>query len=202
MDKKSYPEEIFEWRQQKYAEFTRTKLPHQEALETASRVNRRPERGTCELRFPEDFLSVGEGAGGERVPANLFDMSFEYNEVSGALTARGSGGSIVIDSSHCMVEVARSFLNYAKEESCGECTYCRIGTTRMSEILERICNGGGAADDVDTLGELAEKISHTCLCEVGKLASAPVLATLEHYEKAYLEHIEAGGCGTDRCKQG
>ena len=201
-DKKSYPEEIFEWRQKKYEGFTRTKLPHQEALETAERVNRRPERGTSKLRFPEDFLAVGELAGGERIPANLFDVSFTYNEVSGALTAQGSGGSIVIDGSNCMVEVARSFLNYAKEESCGECTYCRIGTTRMSEILERICGGGGAAEDTDTLGELAEKISTTCLCEVGKLASAPVLATLEHFEKAYQEHIEGGGCGTGTCKHG
>ena len=93
-------------------------------------------------------------------------------------------------------------MDYAVEESCGECTYCRIGTTRMSEILDRICSGSGAAEDVDTLLELAEKISTTCLCEVGKLASAPVLATLEHFEKEYAAHIESGGCKAGTCKQG
>jgi hypothetical protein len=199
-EKKSYPEEIFEWRQKKYEGYTRSKLPHQEALETAERVNRRAVISTSDLRFPEDFLSAGEDAGGERVPANLFDMSFEYSEISGTLRATGSGGSIVIEPSNCMVEVARIFLNFAKKESCGECTYCRIGTTRMSEVMERICRGEGAAEDVDELEELAQKISSTCLCEIGKLASAPVLATLRHFGQEYQEHICEGRCRAGKCE--
>jgi hypothetical protein len=198
-EKKSYPEEIFEWRQKKYEGYARTKLPHQEALETAERVNRRAVTSTSGLRFPDDFLSVGEAAGGERVPANLFDVAFEYSEINGTLLARGSGGSIVIDQSNCMVDVARVFLDFAKGESCGECTYCRIGTTRMSEILERICNGAGASEDVDELEELAQKISATCLCEIGKIASAPVLATLAHFGREYEEHIDAGTCRAGKC---
>ena len=198
-EKKSYPEEIFEWRQKKYEGYARTKLPHQEALETAERVNRRAVTSTSGLRFPGDFLSVGEAAGGERVPANLFDMAFEYSEINGTLLARGSGGSIVIDQSNCMVDVARVFLDFAKGESCGECTYCRIGTTRMSEILERICTGAGASEDVDELEELAQKISATSLCEIGKIASAPVLATLAHFGREYEEHIDAGTCRAGKC---
>ena len=199
-EKKSYPEEMFEWRQKKYEGYTRTKLPHQEATETAERVNRRAVTATAELRFPEDFLSVGEDAGGERVPANLFDLSFEYNEISGTLKATGSGGSMVIDRSNCMVEVARIFLNFAVEESCGECTYCRIGTTRMSETIERICGGGGTEEDVDELEELARKISSTCLCEIGKIASAPVLATLRYFGREYEEHICEGVCRAGKCE--
>jgi hypothetical protein len=200
MEKKSYPEEIFAWRQKKYEGYTRSKLPHQEALETAERVNRRAVTSTSELRFPEDFLSVGEDAGGERVPANLFDMAFEYSEISGTLKATGSGGCIVIDRSNCMVDVARIFLDFAKGESCGECTYCRIGTTRMSEIMGRICAGTGVLEDMDTLEELAQKISATCLCEIGKLASAPVLATLRHFGEEYEEHIGVGRCRVGTCK--
>ncbi|MCP4199815.1 MAG: hypothetical protein GY762_21940 [Proteobacteria bacterium] len=201
-EKKSYPEEIYEWRQKKYEGYTRSKLPHQEALETAERVNRRAVTSTSELRFPEDLLSIGETAGGERVPANLFDVAFEYSEISGTLRATGSGGSIVIDRSNCMVDVARVFLDFAKGESCGECTYCRIGTTRMSEIMERICGGQGLSEDADELEELAQKISTTCLCEIGKIASAPVLATLAHFGREYAEHIgdvtcRAGKCGMD-----
>jgi hypothetical protein len=200
MEKKSYPEEIFEWRQKKYEGYTRSKLPHQEACETAERVNRRAVTSTADLRFPEDFLSVGEDVSGERVPANLFDMAFEYSEISGTLRATGSGGSIVIDRSNCMVEVARIFLNFAKGESCGECTYCRIGTTRMSEVMERICGGEGLLEDVDELEELAQKISATSLCEIGKIASAPVLATLRHFGQEYAEHISEGTCRAGKCE--
>lgn len=198
-EKKSYPEELYEWRRQRYAGFERSKLPNAEAAETARRVNARVEETTSGLRYPEDFLSVGEAVGGERVPSNLFDMKFEYNAVTDSLQAMGSGGVVSIDHRHCMVEVGRTFLDYAKQASCGECTFCRVGTTRMLEILDRIRAGSGQEGDVDTLWELARQVSETSLCEVGKLSSAPVLATLQHYGKDYEAHVRDGVCRAGTC---
>jgi NADH-quinone oxidoreductase subunit F len=97
------------------------------------------------------------------------------------------------------LEATLYFLKYAQRESCGECTFCRIGTVRMMEALERIRSGLGKAEDVDTLGDLATKVNETCLCEIGKIASGPVLATLRYFKEEYDEHIVDHSCRAGKC---
>jgi hypothetical protein len=200
-EKLSYPEEIFEWRKKKYEGRVRTKLPAAQQAEVADRVNRLVHQVTAALKFPDDFLVPGEEpTEGGKVPANLFDLDFQYDEVTGTVKVIGSGGSVVLDSSYCMVDVARYFLEFAGRESCGECTFCRIGTKRMSEIINRIAAGAGRPDDIPVLAELAEKVAETSLCEVGKLAAVPVKSTLKHFPKVYEEHIEGGQCRAGKCR--
>jgi ferredoxin len=106
---------------------------------------------------------------------------------------------VVLDENDCMVDIARYFLEFTQQQSCGRCTFCRVGTKRMLEILERLCLGQGKPDDIDKLKQLAVMIQTTSLCGLGKTAPNPVLSTLEHFLDEYRAHIE-GRCPAGKCR--
>ena len=112
----------------------------------------------------------------------------------------GSGGLVVMDENTCMVEVARFFMNFTQNESCGKCVPCREGTKRMLEILEDIVAGKGTEESLSMLEELGEAITNTALCGLGKSAALPVLSTLRNFREEYLEHVVEKRCKTGNCQ--
>jgi ferredoxin len=112
----------------------------------------------------------------------------------------GSGGMIVMDDDTCMVDLARYFLNFTVEESCGKCTPCRVGTRHMVEILEKICNGFGEKGDLERLEFLAKTVKSTSLCGLGQTAPNPVLTTIKYFRDEYKAHIEEKRCPALICK--
>lgn len=112
----------------------------------------------------------------------------------------GSGGLIIMAEDSCMVDIARYFLDFTKDESCGKCTPCRIGTTRMLEILERITNGEGQEGDIERLEELATAIQESALCGLGQSAPNPVLSTLRYFRDEYEAHIREKRCPAGHCQ--
>jgi NADH-quinone oxidoreductase subunit F len=140
------------------------------------------------------------GPSGGCIPASLLDTRIDYDEISQTGAIMGSGGMIVLDETTCMVDVARYFLNFTQLESCGKCTFCRIGTRRMLEVLTRICEGGGVPEDIPVLEELAVQIKDTSLCGLGQTAPNPVLTTLRYFREEYEEHINEGKCRAGKCK--
>ncbi len=154
-------------------------------------------------------VQVGGPSGG-CIPARLADTPIDYEALLDAGAIMGSGGLVVLDDRTCMVDIARFFLRFTQDESCGQCTFCRIGTKRMLEILERLCNGEGGRDDIERLEDLAQKVRDSSLCGLGKTAPNPVLTTLRYFRGEYEAHINgrcpAGVCQalisfhiTDRC---
>ncbi len=139
------------------------------------------------------------GPSGGCIPEELLDTRIDYDEVSRTGAIMGSGGMIVLDETTCMVDVARYFLDFTQLESCGKCTFCRIGTRRMLEILTRICAGDGVAEDIDLLEELAAQIKDTSLCGLGQTAPNPVLTTLKYFREEYEEHIHDKKCRAGKC---
>jgi ferredoxin len=111
----------------------------------------------------------------------------------------GSGGLVVLDEDDCMVEIARYFLAFTQDQSCGRCTFCRIGTRRMLEILNRLCDGKGCADDIACLEELCRSVQAGSLCGLGRTAPNPVLSTLRHFRDEYEAHL-AGRCPAGQCR--
>ena len=111
----------------------------------------------------------------------------------------GSGGMIVIGKNRCMVETARYFLDFTRRESCGKCTFCRVGTTRMFETLERITQGEGTLEDIDFLETLGNQVRKGSLCGLGQTAPNPVLATLRYFKNEYLDHVEKHTCTALEC---
>ena len=112
----------------------------------------------------------------------------------------GSGGMIVLDEDDCMVEMARYFLQFTQHESCGKCTFCRLGTKQMLEILGDFTKGEGAIEDLDTLAELAEEIKAGSLCGLGRTAPNPVLTNLRYFRDEYETHIKEGRCPALMCQ--
>jgi hypothetical protein len=200
-EKKSYAEEVFEKRCERYRKQRRTKHPWQEALDTCQRVNALPGPTSVPLRYPDDFALDSEPSDG-RVPLNLFDVAFEVNPMSGAAVLQGRGGVIELDDRVCKIDLTRRLLQLCLPDSCGECTFCRIGTTRMDEILQRLSVGEGTMDDLEALKDLAGKIQETSLCELGKNAAAPVLSGLRHYRREYEAHIVDRACPAGTCPIG
>ena len=200
-EKKSYPEEIFEWKLNKYKGRVRNKLPHQVELETSGRVNNLVRRVTSELNFLDDLMAhKREELLSGRLPLDLFDTKMVYNDVAKTITITGTGGSFVLDDSACMVDLSRYFLNFIQPESCGACTFCRLGTKQMLEILESISSGIGKLEDIDRLEDLALKLKSTSICQLGKTAANPVLTTLKHFRKEYEEHIKNHKCRAGKCE--
>jgi NADH-quinone oxidoreductase subunit F len=140
------------------------------------------------------------GPSGGCVPADLFSTCIDYDEVAKTGAIMGSGGMIVLDDTTCMVDVARYFLDFTRLESCGKCTFCRIGTKRMLEILTRICNGDGKPEDLDLLEDLARQVKDTSLCGLGQTAPNPVLTTLRYFRSEYEEHINDKKCRAGKCR--
>ncbi len=141
------------------------------------------------------------GPSGGCIPEYLADTIVDYDSVTATGAIMGSGGMVVMDESTCMVDVAKFFLNFTQEESCGKCTFCRIGTKRMLEILERITEGKGKETDIATLEELAFQIKNNSLCGLGQTAPNPVLTTLKYFRDEYEAHIFHKKCPAKACKQ-
>ena len=140
------------------------------------------------------------GPSGGCLPASLLDIPIEYDTLVAAGSMMGSGGMIVMDEDNCMVDIARFFLDFTVDESCGKCTPCRIGTRRMLEILERIVEGKGEEGDIERLETLAETISSSALCALGQTAPNPVLSTLRYFRDEYEAHIKEKRCPAGQCK--
>jgi NADH-quinone oxidoreductase subunit F len=140
------------------------------------------------------------GPSGGCIPASLFHTKIDYDEVNKTGAIMGSGGMVVMDETTCMVDVARFFLSFTKTESCGKCTFCRIGTTRMLEILENITAGKAKIEDLDVLEDLAHKIKNTSLCGLGQTAPNPVLTTMKYFRDEYEKHILDHNCPAGVCK--
>ncbi len=139
------------------------------------------------------------GPSGGCVPASLLDTTVDYDSITKTGAIMGSGGMVVMDEDSCMVDIARFFLNFTQNESCGKCTFCRIGTRRMLEILTRITEGKGVMEDIDMLEQLAVKIIKGSLCGLGQTAPNPVLTTLRYFRDEYIAHIEEKRCPAHSC---
>jgi NADH-quinone oxidoreductase subunit F len=147
---------------------------------------------------PFKAVQMGGPSGG-CIPASLLDTIVDYDSINATGAIMGSGGMVVMDSGTCMVDVARFFLNFTQNESCGKCTFCRIGTKRMLEILTRITEGKGELEDIAKLEELATNIIKGSLCGLGQTAPNPVLTTLRYFKDEYLAHIQDKRCPAGVC---
>jgi NADH-quinone oxidoreductase subunit F len=141
------------------------------------------------------------GPSGGCIPVQRFDLSIDYDSLTEAGSIMGSGGMIVMDENTCMVDIAKYFMNFLKDESCGKCFTCRKGTQRMYEILDDISKGKGRPEQLDLLRELAEVVKDTTMCGLGQTASNPVLSTLRYFRDEYLAHIEKKCCPAGVCKE-
>ncbi len=139
------------------------------------------------------------GPSGGCIPESLHDTRIDYDEVTKTGAIMGSGGLVVMDDTSCMVDIARFFLQFTQNESCGKCTFCRVGTKRMLEILTRITEGKARMEELDLLMELADRIKRTSLCGLGQTAPNPVLTTLKYFRDEYEEHIRDHRCRAGRC---
>ena len=140
------------------------------------------------------------GPSGGCIPASLLGTQIDYAEITKTGAIMGSGGMVVMDETTCMVDMARFFLDFTCKESCGKCTYCRVGTTRMLEILNRITQGEGRDGDIELLEELCYKIKDGSLCGLGQTAPNPVLTTIKYFRNEYEDHIYNKKCTAKSCK--
>lgn len=140
------------------------------------------------------------GPSGGCIPEQHLDVALDYESLNELGAIMGSGGLIVMDESSCMVDVARFFLEFVQDESCGKCVPCREGTSRMLEILNRICEGKGEMSDLDSLKTMSHTIKNASLCGLGQTAANPVLSTIRHFRNEYEEHIKDKKCRSAVCK--
>ncbi len=140
------------------------------------------------------------GPSGGCIPAEHLDTPIDYESLKAIGSMMGSGGLIVMDDTKCMVNLAKFYLSFTVDESCGKCTPCRIGTKRMLELLEKITSGNGDKEDLEKLEELANSIPKTAVCGLGQSAPNPVLSTLKYFRQEYLEHVNEKVCKTGECK--
>lgn len=140
------------------------------------------------------------GPSGGCIPAEHFDIPIDYDNLISIGSMMGSGGLIVMDEDNCMVDIAKFFLEFTVDESCGKCTPCRIGTKRMYEILDRITKGKGTLEDIDKLEELCYHIKSNSLCGLGQTAPNPVLSTLRYFRDEYIAHVVEKRCPAGVCK--
>ena len=141
------------------------------------------------------------GPSGGCIPSSLFDTLVDYDELNKTGAIMGSGGMVVMDETSCMVDIARFFLDFTQKESCGKCTFCRIGSKRMLEILTKISVGEAVEEDLDLLEELADRIKRTSLCALGGTAPNPVLTTMKYFREEYMAHIRDHKCPAGRCRE-
>ena len=153
------------------------------------------------IKKDKEFKAVQMGGpSGGCIPAKLIETPVDYENINKTGAIVGSGGMIVMDETTCMVDMARYFLDFTRKESCGKCNYCRIGTKRMLEILERITNGEGKDGDIELLEELAIKIKDGSMCGLGQTAPNPVLTTIKYFRNEYEDHIYNKKCTAKSCK--
>jgi len=141
------------------------------------------------------------GPSGGCIPESLLDTPVDYKSISNTGAIMGSGGMVVMDERTCMVDLARYFLNFTQNESCGKCVQCRIGTKRMLEVLERICRGEGMTGDIERLENLGHEIINGSLCGLGQSAPNPVLTTIRYFRDEYEAHINDKKCPALQCKE-
>ncbi|MBE6590251.1 MAG: NADH-quinone oxidoreductase subunit NuoF [Ruminococcaceae bacterium] len=141
------------------------------------------------------------GPSGGCIPAHLIDTPIDYDNLLEIGSMMGSGGLIVMDEDNCMVDIARFFLDFTVDESCGKCTPCRVGTKRLLEILDKIISGNGELEDLDRMEELANYIKSASLCGLGQTAPNPVLSTLRYFREEYIAHIVDKKCPAGVCKK-
>ena len=139
------------------------------------------------------------GPSGGCIPASMGDLRIDYQQINKTGAIMGSGGLVVMDETTCMVEMAKFFLRFTQDESCGKCTFCRIGTKRMLEVLERITDGQGREGDVALLERLAYQIRNNTICGLGQTAPNPVLTTLKYFREEYDAHIRDKNCPAHSC---
>ncbi len=149
---------------------------------------------------PFKAVQIGGPSGGCLITPNL-DIPLDFDSLKKVGAMIGSGGLVVMDEGTCMVEVARFFMNFTQNESCGKCVPCREGTKRMLEILERIVAGNGKDGDIELLLDLADTISSTALCGLGKTAATPVVSTIKNFREEYEAHIRNKKCPAGQCKK-
>ncbi|GAI86352.1 unnamed protein product, partial [marine sediment metagenome] len=145
-------------------------------------------------------VQIGGPSGG-CIPTDHLNVKVDYESLQELGAIMGSGGLIVMDEDTCMVDLARYFMEFIQEESCGNCTPCRQGTRIMLNILERICQGKGKMEDLDILEELSEQIKQTSLCGLGQTAPNPIIATLRYFREEYIEHIRDKKCRAGVCSE-
>jgi NADH-quinone oxidoreductase subunit F len=145
-------------------------------------------------------VQIGGPSGGCLIKKD-FDLPLDFDSLQKIGAIIGSGGLVVMDNSTCMVEVARFFMNFTQNESCGKCVPCREGTKRMLAILDRIVAGDGREGDVELLLDLADAITTTSLCGLGKTAAGPVVSTIKHFRGEYDAHIRDKHCVSGTCQQ-
>ncbi|MBP2644770.1 MAG: hndC 2 [Firmicutes bacterium] len=148
---------------------------------------------------PFKAVQMGGPSGG-CIPAHLLDTIVDYDSVNQTGAIMGSGGMIVMDEDNCMVDIARYFLSFTQSESCGKCTFCKIGTNRMLEILTRLTTGEGREGDIELLEELSDQIRRNALCGLGQTAPNPVLTTLKYFRHEYEAHIKDKKCPAKQCR--
>jgi NADH:ubiquinone oxidoreductase subunit F (NADH-binding)/(2Fe-2S) ferredoxin/Pyruvate/2-oxoacid:ferredoxin oxidoreductase delta subunit len=141
------------------------------------------------------------GPSGGCIPADKFHLTVDYESLTQAGSIMGSGGMVVMDSRNCMVDVARYFMEFLEEESCGKCFPCRVGTQRLREILSRICEGKGTEEDLALLDDLCWVVKETSLCGLGQTAPNPVLTTLRYFRDEYLAHVRERRCPAKVCRE-
>lgn len=144
-------------------------------------------------------VQVGGPSGG-CIPESLMDTPVDYDQLNATGAIMGSGGMVIMDEATCMVDVARYFLNFTQNESCGKCTFCRVGTKRMHELLTKITEGKGTKEDLEKLEDLAYMVRESSLCGLGQTAPNPVLTTLKYFRDEYVAHIENQECPAKQCK--
>ena len=140
------------------------------------------------------------GPSGGCIPAELIDVPIDYENLAAIGSIMGSGGLIVMDEDNCMVDIAKFFLEFTKDESCGKCTPCRIGTTRLLEYLNKITSGNGTMEDLEEMEKLCYYIKDNALCGLGQTAPNPVLSTLRYFRDEYVAHIVDKRCPAGVCK--
>ena len=147
-------------------------------------------------RARQSFIGINCGA----IPASLIDTPLDYDNLLAIGTMMGSGGLIVMDEDTCMVDIAKFFLEFTVDESCGKCTPCRVGTKRLLEKLDKITKGNGTLEDIDELEELCHYIKANSLCGLGQTAPNPVLSTLKFFRDEYIAHVVDKKCPAGVCK--
>jgi NADP-reducing hydrogenase subunit HndC len=125
----------------------------------------------------------------------------DYDSLAEKGMTLGSGALLIMDDSHCVIDIAKCFMHFFEHESCGKCLPCREGNTRIYEILDRISKGEGTLEDLDKLNDLADVMSNTSLCGLGQAAPTSIYTTLEYFKEEYLAHITAKTCPTGKCQE-
>jgi NADH-quinone oxidoreductase subunit F len=144
-------------------------------------------------------VQIGGPSGG-CLPESALDLPVDFDSLQGAGAIMGSGGMVILDEDDCMVEIARYFLEFTQRESCGKCTFCRLGTRQMLDILTDFTQGQGKIEDLKVLENLAKEVKEGSLCGLGQTAPNPILTTLRYFRKEYEEHIELGRCPALMCQ--